>query len=208
MSCTPSCDNFWNCINHSAGWDSVAKFKLTTKMRVHPDATEFTEWLLKLGNNNLLTKGTNCTIKRCIKYQLIIVLLIQLLSLCIWCSLWQAHIYWWCNVVSTNDELLKWNKTILDVLPSDCIAYFSSDDIITDNDDEEAQYPIKFLDSLTQCGTPPHKLKVKVGAVVMLFRNLNLHEGLCNGTRLLMCLLLRNSASIHVYMYWCWISNQ
>ena len=73
-----------NCINHSAGWDSVAKFKLTTKMRVYPDAIEFSEWLLKLGNNNLRTsdKGTNCAIERCIKYQ-IIVLLIQWLPQCL-----------------------------------------------------------------------------------------------------------------------------
>ena len=27
-------------------------------MRVHPDATEFAEWLLKLGNKNLITQGT------------------------------------------------------------------------------------------------------------------------------------------------------
>ena len=75
-----------NCINHSAGWDSVAKFKLTTKMRVHPDVIKFSEWLLKLDNKKLLTKGTNRTIKRYIKYQ-IIVLLVQLLPQCIWCSI-------------------------------------------------------------------------------------------------------------------------
>lgn len=32
---------------------------------------------------------------------------------------------------------------------------------------------------------PPHSLELKVGAMVMLLRNLNVKHGLCNGTRLI-----------------------
>ena len=55
-----------------------------------------------------------------------------------------------------------------------------------------AQCPIEFLNSLTPSGMPPHRLSLKVGAVVMLLRNLNLHEGLCDGTHLLICHLHKN----------------
>ena len=33
-------------------------------------------------------------------------------------------------------------------------------------------------------GMPPHKLRLKVGAVVVVLRNLSLQQGVCNGTRL------------------------
>jgi ATP-dependent DNA helicase PIF1 len=42
----------------------------------------------------------------------------------------------------------------------------------------------EFLSSLRCSGIPNHKLVLKVGAPIMLLRNLDQSEGLCNGTRL------------------------
>lgn len=44
--------------------------------------------------------------------------------------------------------------------------------------------PLEYLNGLTPAGLPPHDLVLKVGAIVMLLRNLHMQEGLCNGTRL------------------------
>ncbi|XP_065658951.1 ATP-dependent DNA helicase pif1-like [Hydra vulgaris] len=41
-------------------------------------------------------------------------------------------------------------------------------------------------------GMPPHCLKLKIGCLIMLLRNLDLKAGLCNGTRMKVCALQNN----------------
>jgi len=50
--------------------------------------------------------------------------------------------------------------------------------------DEAENYQTEILNSLHLNGLSPHKLKLKVGSVVMLLRNIDLKRQLCNGTRL------------------------
>lgn len=49
---------------------------------------------------------------------------------------------------------------------------------------------MEFLNTITVSEIPPRKLKV--GAPIMLLRNINSDQGLCNGTRLQVRQLLRN----------------
>jgi len=46
-------------------------------------------------------------------------------------------------------------------------------------------YPSEFLNTLEVSGMPSHKLLLKIGAPVILLRNLDPLAGLCNGTRLI-----------------------
>ncbi len=46
-------------------------------------------------------------------------------------------------------------------------------------------YPIEFLNNIITAALPPHKLQLKLHQPVILLRNINQREGLCNGTRLI-----------------------
>ena len=63
-------------------------------------------------------------------------------------------------------------------------VYLSIDSLDTNDEQERSNFPIEFLNTLNFSGMPPHELKLKPGAIVMLLRNLNSKKGLCNGTRL------------------------
>ncbi|KAF1863047.1 hypothetical protein Lal_00018892 [Lupinus albus] len=66
--------------------------------------------------------------------------------------------------------------------------YLSSDSVdkseSNDNEALEGLTP-EFLNSLRTSGLPNHKIKLKIGTPVMLLRNLDQGEGLCNGTRMI-----------------------
>ena len=74
----------------------------------------------------------------------------------------------------TNDDSLTINGHVLALLPGEVVSYYSADDVETDDELERAQYPVEFLNSITPSGMPPNSLKFKIGAIVMLLRNLDL----------------------------------
>ena len=95
-----------------------------------------------------------------------------------------------------NADVDALNNMVLDKIPvgspSDEHEYLSLDDVVDREDFEEELYPAEFLNSLSFSGLPAHKLRLRVGAIVMLLRNLNGQQGLCNGTRLQVCRMMHN----------------
>ncbi|XP_074356466.1 uncharacterized protein LOC141696185 [Apium graveolens] len=74
------------------------------------------------------------------------------------------------------------------ILPGEFKVYKSYDSICKGSSTSEADevlYPPEYLNSLKSSGMPNHEIAVKVGAPIMLLRNLNAKKGLCNGTRLI-----------------------
>jgi len=55
---------------------------------------------------------------------------------------------------------------------------------VSEEDGMYHAYPVEFLQQLNAGGLPPALLCLKVGFPVILLRNLDLGEGLCNGTRM------------------------
>ncbi|XP_072058158.1 uncharacterized protein [Arachis hypogaea] len=72
-------------------------------------------------------------------------------------------------------------------LPGQEIVYLSSDSVCAEEGNMELEldaFSPEILNGINCSGLPPHKLVLKVGAPVMLLRNIDQTNGLCNGTRM------------------------
>ncbi|UYV68620.1 hypothetical protein LAZ67_6000238 [Cordylochernes scorpioides] len=95
----------------------------------------------------------------------------------------------------TNEDTFQINNALLDKLGGTFHHYVSINfiDIQSDNlEQDQLNYPVEFLNSITLSGMPQHKLNIKVGAIVILLKNVNTKRGLCNGTRMIVTELKTN----------------
>jgi hypothetical protein len=91
-------------------------------------------------------------------------------------------------ILSTrNEHVDAMNDRMIKQFLGDEHVYFSHDTV---DDDTTNTYPLDFLNSITPNGLPPHILRIKKNCHVILLRNLDPHNGLCNGTRLLGVLVI------------------
>ncbi|GJV28187.1 DNA helicase [Tanacetum coccineum] len=90
-----------------------------------------------------------------------------------------------CPKNETADTI---NSKVLQIVQGETMAYFSHDEatpLERDGAEIEMLYPIEHLNTLKFPSFPPHQLELKVGAPVILLRNVNVDGGLCNGTRMI-----------------------
>jgi ATP-dependent DNA helicase PIF1 len=100
-----------------------------------------------------------------------------------------------CNraiLCPTNKHCHAINKLIIEKMPSQKVTYKSIDSVSSEDPDEISNFPTEFLNTLQVSGIPPHELKLAVGTVVILLKNINSRQGLCNGTRLIVKHLAKN----------------
>ena len=85
-----------------------------------------------------------------------------------------------------NDNVDEINHLILNQFSGTIKTYHSADSVEFEEgvDDVNAQYyPTEYLNSITSSGIPLAHLKLKIGCPIMILRNLDPSNGLCNGTR-------------------------
>ncbi|XP_074368364.1 uncharacterized protein LOC141708569 [Apium graveolens] len=93
------------------------------------------------------------------------------------------------------------NKVILDKIPGMTHTYLSQDSLEDANVEEnefDESFPVEYLNSLNMPCLPKHELKIKVGSIVMLMRNLNQILGLCNGTRMVVTGCKKNNIECQI----------
>ncbi|KAI3509551.1 hypothetical protein L1887_24917 [Cichorium endivia] len=86
-------------------------------------------------------------------------------------------------ILSTkNEHVDEINDKLIDRFHGEEKVYYSFDEA---EDDKNNFYPMEFLKTLNVSGLPPHYLRLKIGCPIILLRNIDPSNGLCNGTRLI-----------------------
>ncbi|XP_073362383.1 uncharacterized protein [Aegilops tauschii subsp. strangulata] len=99
-------------------------------------------------------------------------------------------------ILSTKNEYVdELNEKLIDRFPGEEQIYYSFHSAV---DDPHNYYPPEFLNSLTPNGLPPHVLRLKINCPVILLRNLDRFNGLCNGTRLIIRAFQENAIDAEI----------
>ncbi|KAL5164961.1 Protein SET DOMAIN GROUP 41 [Glycine soja] len=89
-------------------------------------------------------------------------------------------------LASTNETVEQINHYVLSFISGDHMEYLSSDSVDKSETSEDSYFQsitTEFLNSLNTSALPTHSIKLKIGSPIMLLRNLDQNQGLCNGTR-------------------------
>jgi hypothetical protein len=191
------------CIQKSYLWQHVHVMHLTHNMRVEqnaPESVQFARWLLDVGS------GKDLPIDHKLNIPLHMLTgrdLDQLINQ-VYPDIEHGNTFpsqYFLDraiLAARNDEVFQINSKVLEKFPGQLRTFHSVDKVIQtpDNADLVQHYPLEFLNSIEMGSLPPSHLQVKKGVPLMLLRNLDPSEGLCNGTRLL--LLSASNRLLHV----------
>ena len=188
-----------HCINQSHLWQHFKILQLTENMRVRasgdPVLEAFDQWTLSIGNGSvmdgavpippdMLTEIQPNTKTEPWK---------EAESMKTFCKLvfpdieTNFSIPGWFEgrsiLAPTNKEVDSINDMMQDWLPGAGVKLSSADTL--ENPSDAFRFNTEYLNTLRPNGFPQHMLDLKPGMPLMLLRNINPRQGLCNGTRLM-----------------------
>ncbi|KAL3036484.1 hypothetical protein AAZX31_01G012700 [Glycine max] len=169
-------------INSSYLWDSCEILTLTKNMRLHSnlesvdeqETATFAKWILDIGDGIIDDENDGYATIR-IPAHLLITQYDDSIS-----AIHHNNPEFFKSkaiLASTNETVEQINHYMLSFIPGDHIEYLSSDSVDKSETNEDSYFQsitTEFLNSLN----------TSVGSPIMLLRNLDQNQGLCNGTRL------------------------
>uniref|UniRef100_A0A0R0F7Q0 ATP-dependent DNA helicase n=1 Tax=Glycine max TaxID=3847 RepID=A0A0R0F7Q0_SOYBN len=191
-------------LNSSYIWNHCQILKLTKNMRLQSNPTDhsnldelkqFSEWLLDIGDGKLAEPNDGYG-EITIPYEFLIKDFqdpIQTIVEATYPNL--LHNY--SNgdflqkrvvLASTKDVVDKINDYVLSLIPGEEKEYCSAGSVDKSDELLSPSFGVltaEFLNSLKTSGIPNHKLIIKVDTPIILLRNLDQADGLCNRTRLI-----------------------
>ncbi|KAH1069013.1 hypothetical protein GYH30_006552 [Glycine max] len=82
----------------------------------------------------------------------------------------------------------------------ECLSSDSVDKSETSEDSYFQSITTEFLTSLNTSSLPTHSIKLKIGSPIMLLRNLDQNQGLCNGTRLVVTKMAKHVIAAEIIL--------
>jgi ATP-dependent DNA helicase PIF1 len=184
-------------------WDTMWQLRLVRNMRAQSDPW-FDKYILRAGNGIEDTMDDGCVSlpdEICIPYtrrDSDINLLIESVFPMLNENLSDPnYITSWAILSTWNEYVDQINMKMIEKFPEEEMIYHSFDRV---EDDPHNYYPTEFLNSLTPNGLPPHILKLKISCPIILLRNIDPANGLCNGTRLVVWGFIKNTIDAEIVL--------
>lgn len=182
-------------------WQKICKIRLTRNIRAQTDPW-FSEYLLRISNG---TKETIVDNYVHLPEDIVIAYIddeepINKLIKDVFPSL---HTNARSREYMSTRAILSTKNEHVDDLNDKMISRFSGEEKVYHSfdymeDDFQNNYTIDFLNSITPNGFSPHVLRVKINCSVILLRNLDPHNGLCNGTQLMISAFQDNAIDAEI----------
>lgn len=153
------------------------------------DSEEFAQWLLQVGAGQGLDGSGNITLPANMKCGNTVDDLINAIYPEIDAEQTSDQYFLDRTILSCkNDDVDDLNQTLLGKFPGNERVLMGADSVVLEAgvDTDFQPYPVEFLNSLKTSGLPLAQLKLKIGCPLMLLRNLDPTNGLCNGTRMIL----------------------
>ncbi|XP_010678464.1 uncharacterized protein LOC104894007 [Beta vulgaris subsp. vulgaris] len=188
-------------INSSYLWDSCKVLRLTHNMRrkagysksVVDELREFLDWILSVGDGKVVGPNDDGPVIEVAKDILIdpgadpISVIVDTTYPDLQEHIWEAKFFQKRAILTpTNDILEIVNDHVLYIFPGEEKVYLSLDAISKEEGNfcVHEIYSIEFLNNIRCSRLSKHSMRLKVGAPIMLLKNIDQTSGLCNGTKL------------------------
>ena len=199
VPCASRAGTVAKCINQSFLWKHFKVYHLTENMRVRasgdPTLEEFDKWTLSIGNGTIingevsipeeqLTEIVANTIKETKNEEKSMKQFCKQVFPNLDTNISKPG---WLEgrtiLAPTNKEVDAINQMMEDWMPQEGSKHSSADSL--ENPADAFRFNTEYLNTLRPNGFPQHILNLKSGMPLMLLRNINPRQGLCNGTRLI-----------------------
>jgi len=189
-------------VNASELWSNVKVLTLTTNMRLgtsnhnadQKDIKLFADWILKIGDGDLNTDENGAYDVENPNDLLILQQKDPLKGLVEFAypdlinnMNFPEYFHERGILAPTLESVESVNDFVMSLIPGDEKEYRSCDSICQSDKSHEVNgecFTTEFLNDIKCSGLPNHILRLKVGVPVILMRNIDQANGLCNGTRL------------------------